>query len=60
MVTNVGLWPRGLVRVDWEMDCVAVDIMITSKVLEVIRISQHCQKGVTGHNNLPACVNPMG
>jgi len=40
----------GLTRVDWEMDWGAMDMMISPKMLEGIRISQHFQKVVTGHN----------
>jgi len=42
------------VRVDWEVDWGAMDSMLCLIVLEVTRISQHCQKGVMVYCNLPA------
>ena len=42
----------GFVGVDWEVDWGAMDMTLSSIVLEVNMLSQHSQKGVTGHNNL--------
>jgi len=44
----------GLIRVDWEMDWGAMGMMISSKVPEVTRNSQHFQKGVTGCKKNPS------
>ena len=39
------------IRVDWEVDWMVKDMMLSSLVLEVTWISQNCQKGVMEHNN---------
>jgi len=46
----------GFVGVDW-VDWGAMDMMLSLIVLEVTGISQHCQKGVTGHNKPQSCLD---
>jgi len=40
----------GFIGVDWEVDWGTVDTMLSSIVLEVTGISEHCEKGVMGCN----------
>ena len=45
----------GLIRLDWVMDWGAMGMMMSSKMLEVSGVSQHCQKGIIGHNTHALC-----
>jgi len=47
----------GFIRVDWEVDLGAVDMMLSSIAPEVDGISQHSQKAVMGCNNGEAHFN---